>query len=226
MSELTSLTAGQRRVLGVLIEKALTTPQNYPLSLNAVVTGCNQKSNRYPVVEWVDEEVDGYLEELKKLRLVTVVFPASGRTEKYRQEFGRLLELDGQQLAVMGELLLRGPQAVGELRGRAARMKPIPTLDDLDRVLGSLASRPQPLVVRLTPPGVKRGVRYCHNLYTEKELERIRESEPEPGAASEGGGSAPSRSSAPSSGLEARIAALEARLAVVEGRLGIESGEE
>lgn len=223
MSELTSLTASQRRVLGVLIEKALTTPQNYPLTLNALVTGCNQKSNRYPTVEYVDVEVDQFLEELKTLRLITVVYPASGRAEKYRQEFSGLLELDGQELAVMGELLLRGAQAVGELRSRASRMKAIPTLGDLEQVLDRLSARPHPLVVRLTPAGVKRGVRYCHNMYSPSELEKVRDSEPDP-ASAPATSPAPVRAS-PTSGnrdLLAKIDALEARLARVEGRLGIE----
>ncbi len=177
MSELTSLTAPQRRVLGVLIEKSLTTPQYYPLTLNALVTGCNQKSNRDPVVEYTEVEVDEFLSELQKLTLITVVYPAGGRSEKYRHELTQLLNLDGQELAVLGELLLRGAQSIGDLRSRASRMKKIASLDDLEAVLNRLREREYPLVIRLSPEGMRRGVRYCHNLYSEEELSRLRERE-------------------------------------------------
>ncbi|MEM7261766.1 MAG: DUF480 domain-containing protein [Planctomycetota bacterium] len=241
---ITSLTAPQRRVVGVLIEKSLTTPSNYPLSLNAVTTGCNQKSNRDPVVEYVEEETDRILEELKGLGLMTVVYPASGRVEKYRQELSSLLDLDGQEMAVLAELLLRGAQSVGELRTRASRMKGIADLNELDRVLGQLAGRDHPLVVRLTPEGVKRGVRYTHNLYEAGELERVRQGEPAPaaeaapaapvssgaGLAADGAPAAPAPASRGVSGgggakvdaLERQIKELTERLEIVEGRLGID----
>ncbi|MCA8959198.1 MAG: YceH family protein [Planctomycetes bacterium] len=227
---LTSLTAPQRRVIGVLIEKSLTTPQSYPLSLNAVTTGCNQKSNRDPVIEYVEEEVDTFLEELKKLHLITVVYPASGRVEKYRQEFSSMLDLDGKEMAVMGELLLRGAQSVGELRTRASRMKAIESLPELESVLDRLEAREHPLVVRLTPHGVKRGVRYTHNLYPPAELERVKAAEPE--VSDVAVGPSPSRPAAPAavvasapnatiSALEREIRELRERLEIVEGRLGI-----
>ncbi len=242
---ITSLTAPQRRVIGVLIEKSLTTPQNYPLSLNSVTTGSNQKSNRYPMVEYVEEEVSVFLEELKGLGLLTVVYPASGRVEKFRQELSAVLELDGQEMAVLAELLLRGAQAVGELRSRAARMKAIPTLGDLEAVLDRLAGREHPLVRRLTPAGVKRGARFTHNLYTPDELERVLAAEPTMDAAPEHS-YAPTRSPAPSAtpspsaaapvasspgggakveALMKEIRDLRERLEVVEGRLGITSDE-
>lgn len=159
----------ERRLLGVLVEKALTTPNQYPLSLNALVTGSNQKSNRDPIVSYIDEHVYDCLEQLKAKGLVTEVYPAGGRTEKFRQELTAELDLNGPEKAVLGELLLRGAQTVGELRGRASRMVHIADLRALEETLEGLQNREQPLVVRLTPEGVKRGVRVTHNLYLEDE---------------------------------------------------------
>jgi len=230
---LTMLTAPQRRVIGVLLEKSLTTPQNYPLSLNAVTTGCNQKSNRDPMVEYVEEETDRFLEELKGLQLVTVVYPASGRVEKYRQELSSLLDLDGQEMAVLGELLLRGSQAVGELRSRASRMKPIEGLAELDAVLGRLAAREHPLVRRLTAEGVKRGARYTHNLYSPDELDAVLAAEssvasiapsvqtPGPAAVAPASVSATGGGTARVESLLKEIRELRERVEIVEGRLGI-----
>jgi len=220
MTELNHLSPAQRRVIGVLIEKSLTTPQNYPLTLNSVVTACNQKSNRDPLVEWVEEEVDQFLEELKSMGLVTVVYPASGRSEKYRQEFTTRLELAGPEMAVVAELLLRGAQSLGDLRSRANRMKKIPTLGELEQGLENLKARAHPLVVRLTPEGVSRGVRVTHNLYTDREMEQVLAQEAE----------VPSRrAAAPRAvgggkmdAIVAELAEVKTRLERIEQQLGLE----
>jgi len=155
----------ERRVIGVLIEKSLTTPSAYPLTLNALVTGSNQKSNRDPQVEFVEEEVEEILGRLQRRGLASEHYGAGGRTARWRQEFTYELELDGPRMAVVGELLLRGPQTLGELRTRASRMKKIPDLAALDEIVRQLSSTDPPRMVRLSPEGRKRGVRYTHGFY-------------------------------------------------------------
>src|SRR5215468_2127764 len=121
------LDARQRRVLGVLIEKAKTTPAGYPMSVNAIVTGCNQKSNRDPLMTLDDFGVEKALDELRNMGAVSEV-DWVGRVSKWKHQAYEWLGVSKPEIAVMTELLLRGAQAVGELRGRAARMEPIPDL--------------------------------------------------------------------------------------------------
>src|SRR5262249_31356797 len=120
----------ERRLMGVLIEKAKTTPENYPLSLNALRTGSNQKNNRSPLMQLEEEQVEDALESLRKLGAVTEI-QGDGRVAKYRHRAYEWLGVEKVELAVMAELLLRGAQTVGELRGRAARMEPIKDLGEL-----------------------------------------------------------------------------------------------
>jgi uncharacterized protein YceH (UPF0502 family) len=158
----------ERRVAGVLVEKAKTTPDNYPMSLNAIRVACNQKSNRFPVM---DVEEDAVLDALESLRTKGAVaeVQGSGRVAKYRHYLKEWLDVDGAELAVMAELLLRGAQTVGDLRARASRMTPLPDLATLQKLLDSLESRR--LVVALTPRG--RGQIVTHNLYLPQELQRL-----------------------------------------------------
>src|SRR5688572_1932764 len=139
----------ERRVLGVLIEKQKTTPDVYPMSLNALVTGCNQKSNREPVLNLSDVEVEDTLIELQKQALATRV--DSGRVEKWRHLLYEQWHIGKAEIAVVAELLLRGPQTEGDLRGRVSRMDPVEDLDALRALLRPLAQRG--LVVYLTPEG-------------------------------------------------------------------------
>jgi len=134
------LDAFERRVLGVLIEKAKTTPDQYPLSLNGVVTGCNQKSNRDPVMTVDEEQAARALEGLRKLGAAAEVF-GSGKLPRYRHLAYEWLGVGKEELGIMGELLLRGEQTEGDLRGRASRMDPIPDLDTLRVHLDRLAER-------------------------------------------------------------------------------------
>ena len=163
------LSSIERRVAGVLIEKAKTTPDAYPLSLNALTNGCNQKSNRSPQMNVDVDDVEDAVENLR-LKGAMGVIQGTGRVVKYRHYMKEWLRVDGNELAVMAELLLRGPQTVGELRGRAARMSAIPDLGALRPVLQSLIEKN--LVVELTPEG--RGQIVTHGIYPEKDLERIR----------------------------------------------------
>ncbi|MEN1680569.1 MAG: DUF480 domain-containing protein [Planctomycetota bacterium] len=159
----------ERRVLGVLIEKAKTTKDNYPLSLNALRTGCNQKSNRFPQMELEEHHVDEAIDQLRQ-RGALAIIQGDARVEKYRHLAYEWLGVDKVELAVMGELLLRGAQTIGELRGRAARMEPIKGMSELAPILDRLVQRQ--LVIYLTPPG--RGAVVTHNLYEPKELEKVR----------------------------------------------------
>ena len=134
------LDAFERRVLGVLIEKAKTTPDQYPLSLNGVVTGCNQKSNRDPVMTVDEEQAARALEGLRKCGAAAEVF-GSGKLPRYRHLAYEWLGVGKEELGIMGELLLRGEQTEGDLRGRASRMDPIPDLDTLRVHLDRLAER-------------------------------------------------------------------------------------
>jgi uncharacterized protein YceH (UPF0502 family) len=135
------LTPLEARVLGVLIEKEMTTPESYPLSLNALVAGCNQKSNRDPVLSVVEREVNDAILNLRVAGLIEFVQLIGQRVEKYRHRAGTALSLEPPELAVLAELLLRGPQQPGELRGRADRMQPFPALESLQPVLASLSAK-------------------------------------------------------------------------------------
>lgn len=159
----------ERRVLGVLAEKAKTTPENYPLSLNSLVGGCNQKSNRSPQMQLDADQVEECTERLRTLGALSVIQGGS-RVDKYRHLLYEWLGVDKVELAVMAELLLRGEQTVGELRGRAARMEPISGIAELRPILDSLRSKG--LLVFLTPMG--RGCIVTHAIYQPQELDRLR----------------------------------------------------
>ena len=160
-----TLTAVQRRVVGVLVEKAKTTPEQYPLSVNALTAGSNQKSNRFPQMNLDTEDVEIALDELRGLGAVVEV-QSGGRVPKYKHTMYEWLGVDKTELAVVAELLLRGAQTVGELRGRASRMEPISDLTALQPLLSAL--REKQLLLELTPSG--RGQVVTHALYEEDEL--------------------------------------------------------
>ncbi|RCS46322.1 DUF480 domain-containing protein [Bremerella cremea] len=164
------ITKIQRRVIGVLVEKAKTTPDAYPMSLNGLTTGCNQKSNRDPQMNLESWEVEEALEQLRTMNAVAEVH-GDGRVVKFRHYMKDWLGCDGNELAIMAELLLRGPQTVGELRGRAARMGKIPDMTSLQPLLDELQRKK--LVIPLTPKG--RGQMVTHGLYSEKELAEQRQ---------------------------------------------------
>lgn len=135
-----SLNSHEARVFGVLIEKGYTTPDHYPLSLNATTNGCNQKSNRDPQVDFSEAEVRIALQGLRMKGLVGGSMQTGSRVEKYRHNAREILKIGERAIAVLAELLLRGPQTAGEIRTRAKRMRDIPSLDDLAPVLEELKS--------------------------------------------------------------------------------------
>lgn len=229
------LGSAERRVLGVLVEKAKTTPENYPLSLNAIRTGANQKNNRSPLTQYEEEHVEEALESLRKVGAVSVI-QGSGRVDKYRHLAYEWLGVDKVELAVMAELLLRGAQTVGELRGRAARMEPIKDLGELRPVLDSLALKG--LVIYLTPPG--RGAMVTHALYREQELEKVRreaaalappdsaddrQTGSSPVTARVGQTPSPTPTIAPDAGLAAEVARLRDEIAAMKSEFAASVAE-
>jgi uncharacterized protein YceH (UPF0502 family) len=159
----------ERRVLGVLVEKAKTTPDAYPLSLNSIETGSNQKSNRDPIMNLADYQIEEALLNAQKKGLVAKI--TGSRVERWRHLLYDSWRIDKVELAILGELLLRGPQTEGELRGRASRMEPIADLESLRATLKPMTERR--LVVYLTPEG-RRGTTLTHGFHAPEELENLR----------------------------------------------------
>jgi uncharacterized protein len=167
---ITDLSKGQRRVLGTLLEKAYTTPEAYPLTVKSLTAGCNQKSNRYPMTDYSEDDVLEILDQLRGLGLVAVVHTESGRTERFRHYMRKRFTLTEPQLAVLTELLLRGRQSVGDLRARASRMVPIESLDDLREALRGLTAQNY---LQASGPLERRGVEVDHNFYQAAENKRL-----------------------------------------------------
>lgn len=165
------LTPRERRVLGVLVEKAKTTSDVYPMTIAALVAGCNQKSNRDPITNYDADDLEEILQGLRK-KGATVMVEAGGRVVRWKHTLYDWLKVDKVELAVLAELLLRGAQTEGDLRARASRMEPLADLTALQTVLDRLV--PRGLVVPLSPPGQKRGVMVTHGLYPPEELEKVR----------------------------------------------------
>jgi uncharacterized protein YceH (UPF0502 family) len=152
------------RVLGALIEKEITTPDYYPLSLNALVNACNQKSNRYPVVALDEGAVRGAVDSLNDKRLAGTISGAASRVTKVEHRFQEVFNFGRGETALLCELMLRGPQTSGELRARAERMHRFVDLESLEVTLQKLAEREPPLVRKLARlPGTKEP-RYAHLL--------------------------------------------------------------
>ncbi|MGA8599494.1 MAG: DUF480 domain-containing protein [Bryobacteraceae bacterium] len=163
------------RVLGALIEKEATTPEYYPLSLNALVTACNQKSNRYPVVEYDEGTVRDAIERLRAKRLAMVII-GSGRVTKYSQTISEKLNLGRRELAALCVLLLRGPQTLGEVKDRAERIFSFADLEEAERTLEKLAEAPSgALVVKLPRQPGQKEARYAHLLAGEPVIESTEE---------------------------------------------------
>jgi uncharacterized protein YceH (UPF0502 family) len=157
-----------RRVLGVLVEKAKTVPDSYPMTLAAIVTGCNQKSNRAPKMDMDDEDVLLALDELRELGAAREI-QGSGRAVKYRHAAYDWMDVDGPQAAVMTELLLRGPQTSGEIRSRASRMNSFNDLKAAQDVIDSLIEKD--LIEAVSPKG--RGQTFAHKLYLPEERQHL-----------------------------------------------------
>ncbi len=160
------LTRLQRRVLGTLMEKGFTTPDQYPMTIKGATTGCNQKSNRDPVTEYSEAEVADALEQLRQLGLVAEVFTDGGRAARYRHYARHKYDFNEAQFAILCELLLRGRQQPGELRTRASRMVRIDSQEQLKSDLQSLQEKG---FVQSNGPLERRGVEVDHTFYLPKE---------------------------------------------------------
>jgi uncharacterized protein len=157
------------RVLGSLIEKELTTPEYYPLSLNALVNACNQKSNRDPVMTLDESQVSKALDSLR-FKQFAVVSGSGGRVVKYRHGLVEKFRYTPAELALICELLVRGPQTVGELRTRGERMHQFGDLAEVEAALNELAERTPPVVTRLPRQPGRKESRYCHLFSGEPDL--------------------------------------------------------
>lgn len=165
------LDAAEVRVLGALLEKEATTPEYYPLSLNALVNACNQKSNREPVVEYDGDTVSGSIERLRQ-RKFAFILTGSGRVMKYSQRISETLNLGRREMAVLCTLLLRGPQTLGEIKDRSERMYSFADSSEVEIVLEKLADWPGGSLLKKLPrqPGQKEA-RYTHLLSGEPTFE-------------------------------------------------------
>jgi len=206
-----NLTANQARVLGVLIEKELTTPNQYPLTLNAAVQGCNQLNNRDPVLALSEADVVAALEGLRERGAVVFADSLGSRVMKYKHALTDMLDSRPVELSLLCELLLRGPQTLGELRGRSSRMYPFESMEIVQNVLDGLMQRAEPLIRRLPPlPGSRAG-RFAQTLAVGIH----------PGESAGGGGEA-ATVSAPvvsSASLESRVATLESDVLALRAAL-------
>jgi hypothetical protein len=218
----------ESRVLGVLIEKALTTPAQYPITLNALTSGCNQKSNRDPVVNYTEDQVQSTLDRLRVKGLVTIVDMAGSRVLKYRHNAREALGVETMNLVVLSELLLRGPQTLGELRTRGSRMRPIESLEMAQGIVAALLEHDPPLIKRLPPAPGSRAERYVQRLCPD--LHPLDAPPAAAGAAAPAGGDATALAEAVAKQDELldRIDALERNLAAVRAcveRLATSLGE-
>lgn len=219
------LTPPEARVIGCLIEKEITTPAQYPLSLSALTTACNQKSSREPVMQLSDTEVQDIVDGLIKKHLVSNRGGFGSRVTKYQHRFANVgfgsLEFSAQELGILCLLLLRGPQTPGELRGRSSRLCQFTDVSETEIVLQNLATRSDgPFVIRLAREPGRREVRYAH-LFTDPEDVLAAQA----AKMAEMPGHAPQED--PRLGqledllleLQEELEAVKARLALVEGRL-------
>ena len=198
----TILTDIEARVLGSLIEKQVTTPEYYPLTINALTLACNQKNNRYPVTSYTENQVSEAVERLREKNLAYVFYGSTSRVPKYKHVMPEVMRLSHPEVALMCVLMLRGAQTLGELRGNAARLHDFSGLEEVEQTLNALITRDEPMVARLPrQPGQKEG-RFAHLLSGEINLEALAESERAAAAA-------PSRRT----NLEEKIEALTAEVA-------------
>ncbi len=166
----TILTETEVRVLGSLVEKQLTTPEYYPLTLNALTAACNQKSNRDPVMSIGETAILAAIDSLRDKNLVYLYYGSTSRTVKYKHMLPSVYELEPPAVAVIALLLLRGPQTVGELRGRSDRLYEFSGLGEVQETLDDLAGRSEPLVLKLERQPGQKEARYLHLLSGEVDL--------------------------------------------------------
>ncbi|MEX1055911.1 MAG: YceH family protein [Rhodothermales bacterium] len=192
------LSAPEVRVLGCLIEKELSTPDYYPMTVNALTAACNQKTNREPVVDYSESDVEDALEGLQRKRLVGHASSAYGRATKFRHALVEVMHLKRPHLAILASLMVRGPETVGEVRGRTTRMHEFETLEEVERVLGELGDWTPPLVAHLPRRPGQKEARYAHLLAGSVDLDT---------------------EIAPVTGTDQRLSELEAEVEALKGQM-------
>ena len=203
------LTDNELRVLGCLIEKEMTTPEYYPMTVNSLGAACNQKSNRNPVVEFTETEVIAALDRLRERGLARTVHGKGDRALKYKHVAPEILEVTGRQGALLAVLMLRGEQTLGELRSRTGRYVEFADLDDVATELAALAAAEEPRVERLERRPGEKEARYRHLLggsRVDVESEEVPQPDPRPDRISE---------------LEVELNELRHRVARMESELGL-----
>lgn len=163
----------ETRILGSLVEKQLTTPEYYPQTLNALIAACNQKSNRDPVVSYDEKTVMEALERLRDRNLVYVFYGSTSRVPKYKHMLPSVYELEPPDIAVICELMLRGPQTLGELRARGDRLYQFSGLGEVQETLDGLTRRDDPLVIKLERQAGQKEARFAHLLNGEIDVSTL-----------------------------------------------------
>ncbi len=173
----TTLTENEVRILGVLIEKQITTPEYYPLTLNSLIAACNQKNNRNPVMSLSEGEVERALDSLREKNLAYVFHGSTSRVPKYKHVAPEILQLNPAELAVTCVLMLSGPQTVGEIRTRGSRLYDFKGMEEVDETLHTLSTRESdPLVVKLPRQQGQKDARFVHLLAGPPDVEESTES--------------------------------------------------
>lgn len=175
---LEQLNENEARILGSLVEKQLTTPEYYPLTLNALVNACNQKNNREPAMSLGEGAVSTSVEHLRDRNLIYVFYGSTSRVPKYKHMLPSVYELEPSETAVMAVLLLRGPQTLGELRTRTERMHEFAGLGEVQETLDGLSRREEPLVVKLPVLPGQKEARFAHTLSGEIDVEALAAAHP------------------------------------------------
>lgn len=202
------LTRVETRVLGALVEKSVTTREQYPLSLNALRAACNQKSSREPVMDLGESEIEAAIESLREKHLAWQIARTGSRTTKYKHGFTDVIPLSPAQLAVLCVLMLRGPQTPGELRGRTGRLHEFSSLGEVDEILQELVAWPDgPLAEKLTRQTGRKECRYAHLLCGDAQPPEPERAVPEPAAPREADAS------------DERVTALEAQVTELQAEL-------
>jgi len=178
----TILTEIEIRVLGSLVEKQVTTPEYYPLTLNSLTLACNQKNNRHPVTSYNEDQVANALETLREKNLTYVFYGSTSRVPKYKHVMPEVLRITHSEVALLCVLMLRGAQTPGELRGNAARLHEFSGLEEIEQTLNGLISRDEPLVIRLPRQPGQKEVRFVHLLAGDIDVESFAEVERAPAA--------------------------------------------
>ncbi|HEX8921292.1 MAG TPA: YceH family protein [Pyrinomonadaceae bacterium] len=204
------------RVLGSLVEKQITTPEYYPLTLNALTNACNQKSNRDPVVSFSEPTVTQAIESLREKNLVYVFYGSTSRVPKYKHMMPEVFQLGQREVALLCVLMLRGPQTTGELKERAGRLAEFPSLAEVEETLNSLGTREsEPLIVKLPRQPGQKEARYAHLLAGDVSADYLTEE-----ASSEHRSAISSRAGGGRMGtLEAEVEALKAEVSELRLRL-------